>query len=88
MVTMSTLPVRSPLPNKRALDPLGARHQRELRRRDRRAAIIVRMNGQDHARAVGDVTPEPLELVCVGVGRRHLDGRRQVENEALAWAWA
>ena len=66
-----------------ALDPLGARHQRELRRRDRRAAVVVRMDGEDHARAVGDVTPEPLELVRVGVGRRHLDGRRQVEDEPL-----
>ena len=64
-----------------ALDPLGARHQRQLRRRDRGAAVVVRMNGQDHARAVGDVTPEPLELVRVGIGRRHLDGRRKVENE-------
>ena len=80
---MSTLPVRSPLPNKRALDPLGARHQRELGRRDRGAAVVVRMDRQDHARAVGYAPPEPFELVGVGVRRRHLDRRRQVENEPL-----
>ena len=66
-----------------ALDPLGARHQRELRRRNRGAAVVVRMDRQDHARAVGDAPPEPFELVGVGVRRRHLDCRRQVENEPL-----
>ena len=67
----------------RALDPLGAGHQRELRRRDRGAAIVVRMDREDHARAVGDAPPEPFELVGVGVRRRHLDRRRQVEDEPL-----
>ena len=66
-----------------ALDPLCARHQRKLRRRDRGAAIVMRVDRQDHARAVGDAPPEPLELVRVGVWRRHLDRRRQVENEPL-----
>ena len=67
----------------RALDPLGARHQRQLRRRDRGAAIVVRMDREDHARAVGDVPAEPFELVGVGVRRRHLDRRRQVEDQPL-----
>ena len=64
-----------------AFDPVGAGHQREFRRRDRRAAIVVRVDGKDHARAVGDMPPEPLERVGVGVWRRHLDRRRQVENQ-------
>ena len=65
------------------LDPVGAGHQRELGRRDRGAAIVVRMDRQDHAVAVGDLPAEPFELVGVGVGRRHLDGRRQVEDQPL-----
>ena len=65
----------------RALDPLGAGHQRELRRRHGGAAIVVRVNRKDHARTVGYAPPEPLELVGVGVRRRHLDGRREVEDE-------
>ena len=81
MVTMSTLPVRSPLPNKRALDPLGAGHQRQLRRRDRGAAIVVRVDREDHACSIRDPPPEPFELVGVSVGRRHLDRRRQVEDQ-------
>ena len=66
-----------------AFHTLGARHQRKLRRRDRGAAVVMRMHRQDHARAVGYAPPEPLELVGISVGRRHLDRRRQVENEPL-----
>ena len=80
---MSTLPVRSPLPNSVPFDALGARHQRELRRGDRGAAVVVRMHGQDDARPVGDVAPEPFELVGVGVRRRHFDSRRQVQDQPL-----
>ena len=65
----------------RPFDPLGAGHQRELRRRDGGAAIVVRVDREDHARSVGDAPPEPLELIGVGVRRRHLDGGRQVEDQ-------
>src|SRR5580700_735365 len=41
------------------------------------------MDRQDYARTVRYATPEPLELIGVGVGRRHLDGGRQVENEPI-----
>ena len=66
-----------------ALDAVGAGHQRELRRGDRGAAIVVGMDGEDDAVAVGNVAAEPFELVGVGVRRRHLDRRRQVEDQPL-----
>ena len=68
----------------RALDAVRARHQREFGRGDRGAAIVVRMHGQDHAVAVRDVAAEPFELVGVGVRRRHLDGRGQIEDQRLS----
>ena len=67
----------------RALDPVGARHQREFGRRDRGAAVVMRMHREDHAVAVGDVPAEPFELVGIDVRRRHLDRRRQVEDQPL-----
>ena len=72
----------------RALDAIGAGHQRELGRRDRGAAIVVRMHGEDHAVAVGDIAAEPFELVGVDVRRRHLDGRGQIEDQPILAASA
>ena len=66
-----------------ALDAVGARHQRQFRRRDRGAAIVVGMDGEDDAVAVGNMAAEPFELVGVGVRRRHLDRRGQVEDQPL-----
>src|SRR6185437_13794051 len=65
-----------------ALDAIRAGHQRQFGGGDRRAAIVVRMHGQDHRPALRDVAAEPLEHIGVSVGRRHLDGGGQVEDEA------
>ena len=66
-----------------ALDPLGAGHQPELGRRDRRAAVVVRVDGEDGAVAVREAADEPLHPVRVDVRRERLDGRRQVDDHLL-----
>ena len=65
----------------RALDPLATGHQRELGRRHRSAAVVVRMQADDHGLAARDLPAERLDQVGVEVGRRELDGRGQVEHE-------
>ena len=65
----------------RALDALAAGHQRELGRRHGRAAVVVRVQADDHALAARDPAAERLDQVGVEVGRRELDGRRQVEHQ-------
>ena len=65
----------------RAFDALGAGHHAELGRRDRGAAIVVRMDRQHDRVALRDVTAEPFDLIRVDVRRRHLDGRRQIEDD-------
>ncbi len=67
----------------RALDAVGAREQAEFGGGDGAAAVIVRMERDRNAIAVLDVAAEPFDLVGMDVGRRHLDGCRQVEDELL-----
>ena len=67
-----------------ALDPVGAGHQGQLGRGDRRAAVVVRVQADGGDVAAGQVAAEPLDLVGVDVGRRHLDRRRQVEDDLAA----
>ena len=66
-----------------ALDPLGTRHETELRGRHRRPAVVVRVNGEDRAVPPGEVAGEPLHAVRVDVRRERLDGRRQVDDHLL-----
>ena len=78
---MSTLPVRSPLPN----SVPSTRSAPAISASSAAATAVPRslcgMDREDDARTVGNAPPEPFELVGVGVGRRHFDGRRQVEDE-------
>ena len=67
-----------------ALDPVGAGHHRELGRRDRGAAVVVRVQADHRVGAPRELAAEPLDLVGVDVGRGHLDGRRQVEDDLAA----
>ena len=69
-----------------ALDAVGAGHQRQLGRGDRGAAVVVRVQRDGDVLAAGQVAAEPLDLVGVDVGRRHLDGGRQVEDDLAARA--
>ncbi len=66
-----------------ALDPLGAGHQPELGGRDRGAAVVVRMDGEDRGVPVREVADEPLHPIGVDVGRERLDRRRQVDDHPL-----
>ncbi len=67
----------------RAFDPLRTGHHRQLGRGDRRPAVVVRVHAQGDAVAVADVPAEPLDLIGVNIGRRHLDGRRKIEDGLL-----
>ena len=64
----------------RAFDALGAGQQRQLCGSHRAAAIIVRMNGDDHAVAILDVLAEILDLIGMVVRPRHFHRGRQVED--------
>ncbi len=83
IVMMSTLPVRSPLPKSVPSTRSCSCHQPELRRRDRRATVVVRMDAEDEAVAGRDVTLEPLDAIGVDVRRERLDRRRQVDDHRL-----
>ncbi len=69
-----------PVAEEAALDALGAGHQAELRRRDGRPAVVVRVDGHDRAVPAGEAPAEPLHAVGVDVRREGLDGRRQVDD--------
>jgi len=57
-VTTSTFPVRSPLPNSRALDAVGAGHHAELGGGHRGATVVVGVQ-REHDRVAGaDVAME------------------------------
>ena len=63
------------------LDAIGAGQQAELGGGHARSAVVVVVNGQAHALAVGEVAAHPLDLVRVDVGRGALDGGWQVEDD-------
>ena len=83
-VTRSTLPVRSPWPNRQPSTRSAPAIMRQLGRGDRRAPVVVRVQADHGVLAPGELAAEPLDLVGVDVGRRHLDGRRQVEDDLAA----
>ena len=72
-----------PVSEQGPLDPLRPGHERELRRRDPGPPVVVRVEAEDDALAVAEVAAEPLDLVGVDVGGRHLDGGRQVDDHPL-----
>ena len=65
----------------RALDAVGAGHDAELGGGHAGAAVVVRVQADDHGVAVADRAAEPLDHVAVHVRRVALDGRRQVEDQ-------
>ena len=66
-----------------ALDPVGTRHQRKLGRRDPGAAVIVRMQADDRAVAIGQVADKILDLIRIDVGGRRFDRGGQVEDDRV-----
>jgi hypothetical protein len=67
----------------RALDTVGAGQQRQFGGGDAGAAVIVRMQRDDQVFAIVEVAAHPLDLVGIDVRRRHLDGRRQVDDQLV-----
>ena len=67
-----------------ALDPVGPGHHGQFCRRDRRAAVVVRVQRDCDVLPVTHMPAEPLDLIGVDVRRRHLDGRRQVQDDLAA----
>src|SRR3954465_2890970 len=66
-----------------ALDTICATHQPEFRRRDRTAAIVMRMQAEHDFVAVFHVAVEPLDHVAVHVRRVHFDGGGQIQDQLL-----
>ena len=73
---MSTLPVRSPLPNKVPSTRSAPAMTASSAAATAGAAIIVRMHAQDERVAPIDVPQEPFDLIGIDIGRGHLDGGR------------
>ena len=67
----------------RAFDAVRARHQAEFGRGDAGAAVVVRMQRDDQVLAVVELAAHPFDLVGIDVGRRHLDGCRQVDDQLV-----
>ena len=67
----------------RAFDAVRARHQAEFGGGDAGAAVVVRMQRDEQVVAVVEVAAHPFDLVGIDVGRRHLDGRRQVDDQLV-----
>ncbi len=66
-----------------AFHAVGAGHHRQLGRRDRRAAVVVRVHGEEDRIAPRQVAMHPFDLVGVDVGRGHLHRGRQVEDDLV-----
>ncbi len=65
----------------RAFHTVSTRHQSQFCCSDARAAVVVRMQGDDDIFAVVDVAAHPFDLVGIDVRCRHLHGGRQVQDE-------
>ena len=64
----------------RAFDAVGAGHQAKLGGSDASAAVIVRVQRDDHRIAARQVATHPFDHVGMDVGSRPLDGVRQVDD--------
>ncbi len=69
------------IPEQAAFDPVRARHDAQLRRRDAGAAVVMGVERDHRAVPVGQVAAEILDLVGVDVGRRAFDRGGQVQDD-------
>ena len=68
---------------KRALDTVRTRKQRELGRRNTGAAVVVRVDADHNRIAILKMTHHPLNLVRIDIRRVHLDRQREVDDHLL-----
>ena len=80
MVTMSILPVRSPLPISVPSTRSAPGQHPQLRRGHRAAPVIVGVQGDEQAVAVGHMVTKPLDLVGVDIGCAHFHRGGQVDD--------
>ena len=64
-----------------ALDAIGAGHEAEFGGGDGGAAVVVRVEADEHAVAALEIAVHPLDLVGVDVRRGDLDRGREVEDD-------
>ncbi len=64
-----------------ALDPIGAGLIPQFRCGDGGSAVVVGVQAQDDGVAAGQVAAHPLDRVGIHVGRGHLDGGGQVDDQ-------
>ncbi len=69
-----------PVAEQAALDAVRAGQVAELGGGHGGAAVVVRVQGEQHVLAVRQAAGHPLDRVGVDVGRRHLDRRGQVDD--------
>ncbi len=63
-----------------AFDAVGAGKVSELSRGHTRAAVVMRMQGEDDVVPVGEIAAHPFDGVRINVGRCHFNRGRQVED--------
>ena len=63
-----------------ALDPVGTGEHSQFRRGDSATPVVVGVQRDQQAVAVGHVITKPLDLVGVHIGGAHLHRRRQIED--------
>ena len=66
-----------------ALDTVRARHDAKLCCRYCAAAVVVGMQRNNQRITVLDMVTEPLNLICIDIGRTHLNRCRQINDDWL-----
>jgi len=77
------IPRPLPIPKQTPLNPIRARHLRQLRRRHRTPPIIMRMQRHTNLLSLAHIPAKILNLVRIHIRRAHLHRRRQIENNRI-----
>ena len=64
----------------RALDPVSARQNSQLGCGNSGPAVVVRMQGEDHILALGEIAVHPFDAIRVDIWGSDFDRRRQVDD--------
>ena len=66
-----------------AFNAVGAREHGQFGTRDARAAVVVRVDGDNCSFTIGQMANEILNLVGVGIGRTHFNGVGKIKNDRI-----